>query len=269
MKQERIYLDPTDERVYLDVYLPNLKRERMPAILVIPGGGYCCVCTDREGEPIAVEFLSLGYCAFVLNYRVGRDGDVYPKQLLDASRAILWIREHAAEYSIDPHRVYATGFSAGGHLCGSLACAYDDVTDLLGIEKGANRPDGVALGYPVVTLKAKTHQASFVHLLHRPSGEFTPEEVAKFSLDARVTPESAPMFLWHTAEDTIVPVDGTLRLANALVDAKVPCALELYPYGPHGCALGNEITECGNPDFIQPAVQGWCRRADRFFRTLK
>ena len=268
MKQERIFLDPSDERVYIDAYLPDLRREGMPAILVIPGGGYSCVCTEREGEPIALAFLALGYAAFVLNYRVGRKEDVYPKQLLDASRAILRIRADAAAFSVDPARVYAVGFSAGGHLCGSLACCYDDVTEALGIARGENRPTAVALGYPVVTLTAKTHQNSFVRLLDRPDGVFSPEEVKRFSLDERVRADSAPMFLWHTAEDRVVPVDGTLLLARSLADAGVPCRLEIYPFGPHGCALGNEITACGQAAYLQPAVVGWCARADYFFRSL-
>ena len=269
MKQERFFLDPSDDRVMLDGYLPDLSRADMPAILVIAGGGYACVCDDREGEPIALAFLALGYAAFVLHYRVGKPTDVYPAQLLDASRAILFLRQNAARFSIDPSQVYAVGFSAGGHLCGSLACAFDDVTDLLGIEKGENRPTAVALAYPVVTLNELPPALSFSRLLNRQDNRYTPEEIETLSLDLRVNAESAPMFLWHTAEDEVVAPQGTLLLAAACVRHHVPCAMELYPFGPHGASLGSEITAEGNTGYLQEQIQGWPMRADRFFRSLR
>ena len=123
MKHERIYLND-QERSYIDTYIADSKAIR-PAMLVIPGGGYCVVCGDREGEPIALDFFAKGYNAFVLNYRVGRVDDVFPKQLLDAGAAMVYIRNHAEEFGIDPRRVFAVGFSAGGHLCGSIATMYD------------------------------------------------------------------------------------------------------------------------------------------------
>ena len=120
MRFERIYLNNEDKRSYIDTYVQdgNVKRD---AMLVIPGGGYCGVCSDREGEPIALEFFAKGYNAFVLNYRAGKAGDVYPSQLLDAAAAMIYIREHEEELCINKDRVFAVGFSAGGHLCGSLA----------------------------------------------------------------------------------------------------------------------------------------------------
>ena len=125
MKHERIYLNPDDDRVFIDTYVKNLGKN-WPAMLVIPGGGYVAVCTEREGEPIALDFVAKGYNAFVLNYRVGKPGDVFPKQLLDAGAAMIYIREHADEFGIDPERVFSLGFSAGGHLVGCLANLHKD-----------------------------------------------------------------------------------------------------------------------------------------------
>ena len=84
MIYRRIALDPQDERVYMDAYVPDAPREAKPAMLVIPGGGYANLAEDREGEPIALAFVARGVCAFVLHYRVGGAEDVYPTQLLDA-----------------------------------------------------------------------------------------------------------------------------------------------------------------------------------------
>ena len=127
MRHERIYLNPDDDRVFIDTYVVNLPRVR-DAILVIPGGAYREVCTGREGEPIALDFVAKGYNAFVLGYRVGKEGDVFPKQLLDAAAAMIYIKEHAAELCINADRVFAVGFSAGGHLAAHYSTCFDCIT---------------------------------------------------------------------------------------------------------------------------------------------
>ena len=103
------------------------------AILVIPGGGYGCVCDDREGFPVAMAFASKGMSAFVLKYSVGAAAKGHVP-LLDASLAMAYIKDHAEEFHIDPKRVACVGFSAGGHLSGSLATLWNraDLANLLG-----------------------------------------------------------------------------------------------------------------------------------------
>ena len=117
MIYKKIQLDNNDENVYLEIYvadaLPGFTRN---AILVIPGGGYGAVCSDREGEPIAMAFLPYGYNSFVLHYSVSSNSDkTFPTQLIQASMAMKHIRDHAEEYNIDPKKVFVTGFSSGGH----------------------------------------------------------------------------------------------------------------------------------------------------------
>ena len=132
MKHERIYFDKTDERVFLDIYaVTDPLMSKREAMLVIPGGGYSHVCADREGECIALAFAAKGMNAFVLTYSVGQDA-VYPRQLLDAARAMAYIKEHAEEYHIDPDRIYGVGFSAGGHLLGTLTTLHGEAEELLG-----------------------------------------------------------------------------------------------------------------------------------------
>ena len=269
MKHERIYLNPDDDRVFIDTYVKNLGKN-LPAMLVIPGGGYAAVCTEREGEPIALDFVAKGYNAFVLNYRVGKPGDVFPKQLLDAGAAMIYIREHAEEFCIDPERVFSLGFSAGGHLCGTLATMFDypEVKEAYGEKYKLVRPTGVVLCYPVTTLTCETHVSSFKNLLGRPSGEFTEDEVNRYSLDKVVKADSSPMFVWHTAEDALVPVQGSLTLGLALTRAHVPYRLSVYPYGPHGLALSTKVTECGNSAYAQPMAKCWTADAVEWMATL-
>lgn len=269
MKHERIYLNENDERVYIDTYVANQKQKR-PALLVIPGGGYSQVCTDREGEPIALEFFAKGYNAFVLNYRVGRECDVYPSQLLDAASAMIYIREHADELSVDAARVFAVGFSAGGHLCGSLATmyAYPEVKAAFGDKYSLVKPTGAILSYPVTVAGECGHKGTFARLLGKPVEDYTEEEINRFSLDRAVSAETSPMFIWHTVEDNVVPVIGSLMLATALTKAAVPYKLSIYPYGPHGVALSTDVTRCGRDDFVQPLAAGWTSEADEWMKTV-
>lgn len=274
MTHERIYLDPTDDRVWIDTYLLDLCVQPHPAILIMPGGAYCSICDDREGEPIALAFAAMGYHAFVLHYRVGREGDVYPCQLTDAARAMLYIRQHAEALRLDPARVYAAGFSAGGHLCGCLATVDRDPALLaaLGTTAETVRPTAVALAYPVVTLRGDTHLPTFLHLLGRAEPTFTEQERQCLSLESRLGEATAPMYLWHTAEDEAVPPVGTLRLAEALLRAHIPMQLSIFPYGPHGVALANTVTArspLSTGGDVQPAAQGWVGAADAFFKSLK
>ena len=269
MKHERIYLNESDERVFIDTYVADHKQKR-PAMLVIPGGGYAQVCTDREGEPIALEFFAKGYNAFVLNYRTGKKSDVYPSQLLDAASAMIYIRSHAEEFSVDTERVFSVGFSAGGHLCGSLATmyAYPEVKQAFGDKHILAKPTAVILSYPVTVMGEHGHAGSFANLLGKPMSECTEEEINRYSLDRAVSAQSSPMFIWHTAEDTVVPVMGSLILASALIKAKVPYKLSIYPYGPHGVALATDVTRFGCDRFVQPLASAWTSEADAWMKTF-
>ncbi len=271
MKYERIYLDGTDKRVFIDTYATTCRGEIRPAILVIPGGGYQGVCSDREGEPIALAFVAHGYNAFVLHYRVGKEGDHFPKQMIDAGKAMIYIREHAEQYYVDPARVFMTGFSAGGHLTGSMATMFDyeEMKAEFGDKYPMIRPTGAILCYPVVSAMVVTHQGSFENLTGKSFAELTVEDKRKFSLECAASEKSAPMFIWHTAEDELVPIAGSLALAEKLASLGLSFKLSVYPYGTHGLALGNEITECGNRKWVQKMGEGWVDEACLWMKTLK
>ena len=269
MRHERIFLNENDSRVYIDTYVANIADKR-DAMLVIPGGAYAGVCTGREGEPIALDFVAKGYNAFVLNYRVGREGDVFPCQLIDAASAMVYIRENAEKLHVNPERVFAVGFSAGGHLCGSLATmfAYPEVKAVFGERYKMVRPTGAVLSYPVTVIDGKTHVGSFTNLLGKPQCDFTEADAEKVSLERAVSAAASPMFIWHTAEDTVVPVGGSLRLAMALTEAGVPYKLSVYPYGPHGVALATKITRGDNDAWVQKTAESWKSEADEWIKTL-
>lgn len=263
---EKIQLDPENPEVILEAYYDPSERSK-DGILVIPGGGYGTVCSDREGGPIANAFLDRGINAFVLTYRVAPNR--YPAPLLDAARAMAYVRTNAARYGVDPARIFVVGFSAGGHLVGLISTHYKYAEKLLGLPENLTRPTGSVYAYPVVSTECPTHGCSFTNLAGKDVEGFSEEERRLYSIECSVNSDTPPAFIWHTAEDEIVPVFGSLRLAEYYVKAGVPVTLHIYPYGPHGVALADERTLCGNEAWRQPLAVGWVDYAVDFFKTVK
>ena len=242
MKFEKINLGLGN--AVLDIYKPD-KAKNSPAMLVIPGGGYAIICDDREGEPIALAYLAKGYVCAVLHYSVAPTlSENSP--LAEASKALAYLRKNAVELCIDVNKVYAVGFSAGGHLCASLGTLWhrEDVIAKAEIEYGENKPTAVVLCYPVISADTKTnspHFGSFINLLGKP--ELTEKDIDDWSLERHVDEKSAPAFIIHTAEDEIVPVQNALAMGRAYADAGIQFEMHIYPHGPHGFALGNALTD--------------------------
>lgn len=265
MIHEKIKLDTGNAELY--IYKANTSKNNN-AILVIPGGGYGTVCTDREGEPVALAYLARGFNAFVLHYSVGKDAPVNCP-LAEASAAIAYIKRNSASLGIDPDRVFAVGFSAGGHLCGSLATLWhrSEIIEKAGIKFGENRPTAVALQYPVITAFEGAHINSFKNLLGTQNP--TKEQLEYYSLEKHVDERSSPAFILHTAQDQLVPVENSLCMAQAYAKASVTFELHVYPYGPHGICLANEVTEAGNPAYVVPQAARWVEDSIVFFNSIK
>lgn len=259
MRFIKIPLSNENEEVYLEAYIADPIREcERKAILVIPGGGYGTVCSDREGEPIAMAFMPYGYNAFVLHYTVNKK-DPYPIQLREASLAVKHIRDNAENYGINSDKLFAVGFSAGGHLAASLGVFWKrpEATEGLGIDYGYNKPTGIMPIYPVVNPEG--HSGSFKNLLCSENPDR--ESLDYLSIDKHVDGDSSPAFMVHTVDDKVVDVRNTLSLARAYTDAGVPYEMHIYPSAPHGLALSNPITYLGDSRYNDPMIAEWVRLA--------
>jgi acetyl esterase/lipase len=211
------------------------------AVIVCPGGGYG-MRAEHEGEPIALWLNSLGISAFVLRYRVAPYA--YPSALLDAQRAIRYVRHHSQEMGIDPHKIGLLGFSAGGHLTASAGTHFDNgdpsASDL--IEQESCRPALLILCYPVISMKEPyTHGGSRLNLL---GSNPHPALIERMSNETQVTIDTPPAFLWHTSDDPVA-VENSLLFASALSRSKVPFDLHVYAKGPHGLGLAEEDEHVG------------------------
>lgn len=220
------------------------------AVVVCPGGAYMNKA-EHEGGPIAEMFNASGIAGYVLDYRVQPCHHFAP--LGDALRAIRVVRSLGYKY------VGILGFSAGGNLCCSAAVHWNagdpDAADPL--ERLSARPDFFVPCYPVASFTQYTHIGSVEALL----GDADPDDHALrryFSTELNVTPETPPAFIWHTANDELVPVENSLLLAGALSRAGVYFELHVYPDGPHGMGLAED-----NPD-----ARRWAGECVHFIQHL-
>jgi acetyl esterase/lipase len=207
------------------------------AVLLIPGGGYIRIVIDKEGFEVGHRLAAAGVTAFVLRYRLPREGWTPDAPLQDAQRAMRLIRAGAAGYRIDPARVAAIGFSAGGHVAASLATGFGrEVYAPLDAADGlAARPDLSGLVYPVIDMALPyAHTGSRAALL---GAAPTPDAEAAYSPHRHVTARTPPTFLVHAADDTSVPLENSLAYLAALRAAKVPAEAHIFEEGGHGFGI--------------------------------
>ena len=234
---------------YNDRYVFGISRPRMAvfrparpdgsAVLITPGGGYSWVVVDKEGYEMARWLAARGTTVFVLFYRLPHEGWASGPDtaLADAQRAMRLIRHRAASFRIDPARICAMGFSAGGHVCADLLARFAapvyraaDAADRL-----SARPDFAAPIYPVVSMTAPAaHAGSRRNLIGEAA---SPELERAHSPHLHVTAAAPSCFLLHAEDDASVPVENTLLLRAALRAKGVRTETHLFPDGGHGFGL--------------------------------
>lgn len=237
--------DPNDT-AFLHVTRPWLMMRRPAvsngaAVLIIPGGGFQRVAVSRSGGAIDRWLASLGFTAFVMNYRLPADGWAAGPDapLQDAQRALRLIRARSAALGLDPERIAVLGFSAGGYVAGRLATrfqteAYDpvDAADSL-----STRPSATGLFFPVITMTSPfAHPPSLRALLgDQPSDDGRREA----SVEGHVTVDTPATFIAAAADDAVVPVENSLLMWSALRERRIPTEMHLFETGGHGLGGGD------------------------------
>ena len=232
MKEYALWKNSESDTTTIECYAPPYKSSDA-AVVILPGGAYARHA-DYEGVGYAQVFNAYGMTAFVLKYRVYPFH--FPKPLLDARRAMRFIRAHAEDFGIDKNKILVIGSSAGGHLAALLSTyredldgeAFDDV------DNESYLPNGQILCYPVISSEDDIgHIGSYQNLL---GDNFQQRE--KFSPDKLVDNDTPKAFIWHTSTDSIVNVINSYHYAEALARHKVNCELHVFPIGEHGCGVG-------------------------------
>lgn len=273
----------------LDPKIATGTNRTRPAMIICPGGAYLKTAT-REREVIAARFLGMGFHAFVLRYhtyivagdpasgdggegaprRLDR-GSHYPVQVIDLMQAMSYVREHAEPWHVDPELIYALGFSAGGHIVGSLAERFDDAAllDRAGAEPSAVKPRGVLLCYPMVDGglvrdvmedegrdQGDPFSGSVLSQALFGTSDPSEEDYGSVDLSRGVRPDMPRMFVWQTSEDDLLDAADTVSFVAAAMRAGASCEFHLFQRGQHGLALCDETTAL-KPEDVNRAAAAW------------
>jgi acetyl esterase/lipase len=231
-------------RPQLKVFLPAKGKATGRAVVICPGGGYYLLASLHEGDDFARWLADQGIAAFVLKYRLPNPELVDPAHkhwvpLADAQQALRLVRAKASTWGVDPGKVGIMGFSAGGHLAATVATQFARPLALTPDSLANVRPDFAILVYPVVSFRDGVgHAGSRANLI---GPELTTRQIDFFSAELRVTAQTPPTFLVHSADDSGVLVENSIRFYQALVKNRVPAELHLYPTGGHGYGFGREL----------------------------
>ena len=234
------------KKVEMTAYLAE--GEGNTAVIICPGGSYFWHDMKNEGQLVAewlrengisafvLKYRTAGTPAFVLRYRHLFRGVRYPDALNDLSQALMIVRSKSKELGIDPRKVGAMGFSAGGHLVMTGA-------ELL---PRAERPSFVAAIYPVVTMTEEcVHKRSRRALL----GDNKKNNKALkqlLSLEQNVPDDCPPVFLVNCVDDPTVHYHNSELLDSALSHKNIPHTYIQYKTGGHGFGASDVkgTTEC-------------------------
>lgn len=286
---KKIQLWKDNEHANLFAYILDNSKEfktniNRPAVIICPGGGYLEV-SDRESEPVAMRFAAQGYHTFILRYNTyfnkrisdfnnppkGNERSIFPGPLFDLAKSMTIIKENANKWFVDIGKVFICGFSAGAHLAASMGVHWQDdfLKKKFRVDSKIFKPNAIILGYPLTDynlMKEKLlheNQNESLRRYFEISGKAvfgkdnpTDEELSKLSPVNYVTSNTPPTFIWHTANDSMVYVENSLKFASQLTKNKIPYELHIFEDGPHGLSLCDETT-AGEEIHINPHCSIW------------
>ena len=223
-------------------YAVAVSKKEVPAILVIPGGGYKNLAFEHEGIKVAKWLNQIGISAFVLMYRSPYWEPKPCKSkvaLLDAQRAMRVIRQRASQWNIEASKIGVMGFSAGGHLAASLSTQFDlgKAAKENQLEKLSSRPNFSILIYPVISMRKElTHMGSRKSLL---GGNPTKDQIILYSNELQVKSDTPTTILIHAKDDSVVIPKNSILYHEALQENKIPSTLHLMEQGGHGFGISS------------------------------
>jgi acetyl esterase/lipase len=249
--QDVAYSKLGSRELKLDIARPADGDGPFPAVLVIHGGAW------RQGNksdvrPILPQFVEHGYVAVSPEYRFCPQ-NAFPAQIHDVKAAVRWLKVNAKKYRIDPDRIGAMGFSAGGHL--AMMLGLTSPNDGLEGDVSAGAPDSRVKA--VVNYFGPTDLAAkdipdickpWVKDFLGGSPQDRPDAAAKASPLTFVSKDDAPVLTFQGTKDSLVPYTQAIKLADAMSSAGVPGRVELILGADHGWA-GAEMARTVNETF--------------------
>lgn len=277
--------DDVELTMFLNADDPYLKiKRKRPAIISVPGGAYqTCPRHGNEGDPVAMAFAIDGYQAFVLEYsnatKAPENKALFPAQTIDMAKAILTIKEHAAEWDVDSEQISIVGFSAGSHVCAMYATTYNTENKAMLTEKFGCKVEDLSIMSALCIYGLHDYVLQEQFNVEHPNfmsdgkgnepifGATHPDEATlkKYSPVVQASKNMPPMFLAHALDDGLVPAMHTIKMAERLQELQVPFECHLFQYGQHGFALGRNVFEPWR-DSLKHDAAAWLPLAKQFLQ---
>lgn len=232
-----VYGKAGEVELTMNVAKPKDVAGPLPCVLIIHGGGWAAGNKDMHND-LTWTFAKRGYVSATVGYRLVPKA-LYPAQIEDVKCAVRYVRANAEKLGVDPKRIGATGFSAGGHL--SMMLGVMGKGD--GLEGEGGNPDQDSQVNAVVAFFGPT---DFINVVFpdasRPivekwiggTRDDKKEEYRKASPVTYVSKGDAPTLIIQGTKDPLVPHDQAYRMADALTAAGVPGRVDLIVGAGHG-----------------------------------
>lgn len=253
---EEIYLFEGISNATLTAYIQDSFQEyqsitERPAVILCPGGAFLGI-TEKEAEPVALQFIAEGYQVFLLRYSVGLEAARLPNPMIDAAKAISFVRENAKRWYINPNKIILTGFSTGGFVAAALGATWqeDYLSKALNVDNSILKPNALLLAYPILDMKLLQEQLknksqemqTLIEMMFQVIyGTQYPNQAQldEWKIRRRITASMPPTFLWSTTEDGIIGNSANLEFVQILNAINIPYEFHLFQLGPHGISLGD------------------------------
>ena len=237
-KQELAY---QDTKFTLDTYWVDQMDDNQidrPLVIICPGGGFKFL-TDREAQPIAFKFNSIGMHALVLHYPlVDEKHSAYPLALQEMATTLNWLPSQSKTHQIDLQKVVVIGFSAGSHIVADFNSIMLDpeqrekiYPDELQVEPAAN-----ILSYPVIDMTIGWPKDEDWAMQISP-------DIYYWQAQEHLTKHGKPTFIWQTVTDQAVPVMNSIVYAQKMDMLGIPYEMHLFGSGAHGLSLATYVTQ--------------------------
>jgi len=205
----------------LTVFKPSAATKNGTAAVICPGGGFMALSITSEGTDFAKYLTERGVTTFVLKYRLAHTGEdatqefatafndrekfretigkIISLSVADGRAAMVYVKQHAAEYGVNPEHVGIVGFSAGGTVAAGAALHY--------------APEG---------------RPAFVAPIYAAASMFK---------ETPVPDDAPPIFIAAATDDNLGLAPESVALYQKWVDAHKSAELHMYAKGGHGFGM--------------------------------
>ena len=253
---------------YAKYYLQERSEEvdpqrKFPTMVICPGGAFM-MTSFREDEAVTLRFLDEGFNVVVVHYAtdgadkyLGKSSDqlpekpvsLFPNSLVELAQAVSYLKEHATDWGVNENYICVGGFSAGANIAAQLGVYWREewLEKLVGKPKELYRPTHLMLGYGAYDLsdKGNSRYTKMPEIMsytrHALFGTVDPskEQLDKVNPIKHISTFTPPTFLWQTAKDEIVNVQGTINFEQALFNENIPFEAHIFNEGGHGLSLAD------------------------------